>query len=133
MHSCQNGTSCRDGVKVLWCCFHLVWLSSIPTCTCFYSENYFVTCSCFFFCCCCCFLGIVRKKKGGRGGQGNYIWFVKYKALYKTKVQSMQFYKALCRLYNSHRSLCCSVKPVYIILYSLSNCYCNGVLQLGTT
>ena len=25
-HSWQNGTRCRDGVKVLWCHSHLVWL-----------------------------------------------------------------------------------------------------------
>ena len=46
--SCQNGTRCRDGVKVLWCHSHLVWLvfeSSIPTCACFHSENFLVTCS----------------------------------------------------------------------------------------
>ena len=38
----QNGTRCRDGVKVLWCRSHLLWLvfdASIPTCTCFPSEN----------------------------------------------------------------------------------------------
>ena len=31
-------TRCIDGVKVLWCCSHLVWLlfeGSILTCTCF--------------------------------------------------------------------------------------------------
>ena len=31
----QNGTRCRDGVKVLWCHSHLVWLvfeAFIPTC-----------------------------------------------------------------------------------------------------
>ena len=35
----QNGTRCRDGVKVLWCHSHLVWLvleASIPTCACFH-------------------------------------------------------------------------------------------------
>ena len=26
MHSWQNGTRCRDGVKLLWCHSHLVWL-----------------------------------------------------------------------------------------------------------
>ena len=26
MHSWQNGTKCRDGVNVLWCRSHLVWL-----------------------------------------------------------------------------------------------------------
>ena len=39
----QNGTRCRDGVKVLWCHSLLVWLvfeASIPTCTCFPSENF---------------------------------------------------------------------------------------------
>ena len=39
----QNGTRCRDGVKVLWCHSHLVWLvfeASIPTSTCFHSENF---------------------------------------------------------------------------------------------
>ena len=38
VHSWQNGTRCRDGVKVLWHHSHLVWLvfeASIPTCTCF--------------------------------------------------------------------------------------------------
>ena len=46
-HSLQNGTRCRDGVKVLWCNSHLVWLgfdSSIPRCACSHSENAFVTC-----------------------------------------------------------------------------------------
>ena len=41
------GTRCRDGVKVLWCYSHLVWLvfeGSIPTCSCFHPENFFVTC-----------------------------------------------------------------------------------------
>ena len=39
----QNGTRCRDGVKVLWCHSHLVWLvfeASIHTCACFPSENF---------------------------------------------------------------------------------------------
>ena len=33
-------------MKLLWCHSHLVWLvfeGSIPTCTCFHSENFFVT------------------------------------------------------------------------------------------
>ena len=50
---CQNGTRCRDGVNVLWCRSHLVWLvfeGSIPTCACFHSGNFFVTCSCCLFC-----------------------------------------------------------------------------------
>ena len=43
MHSWQNGTRCRDGVNVLWCRSHLVWLvfeGSIPTCACFLLENF---------------------------------------------------------------------------------------------
>ena len=35
----QDGTRYRDGVKVLWCRSHLVWLvfvGSIPTCACFH-------------------------------------------------------------------------------------------------
>ena len=52
VHSWQNGTRCRDGVNVLWCRSHLVRLvfeRFIPTCACFHSENFFVTCSCCFF------------------------------------------------------------------------------------
>ena len=48
VHSWQNGTRCRDGVNVLWCRFHLVWLvfeGSILTCTCFHSEHFFVACT----------------------------------------------------------------------------------------
>jgi len=43
--SWQNGTRCRDDVKVLWCHSHLVWLvfeDSIPTCARFHSENVMV-------------------------------------------------------------------------------------------
>ena len=46
VHSWQNDTRYRDGVNVLWCRSHLVWLvfeGSIPTCACFHSENFFVT------------------------------------------------------------------------------------------
>ena len=45
-HSWKNGTRCRDGVNVLWCRSHLVWLvfeGSTPTCAGFHSENFFVT------------------------------------------------------------------------------------------
>ena len=69
VHSWQNGTRCRDGVKLLWCHSHLVWLvfeAPIPTCACFHSENFFVTCSCCFL---YCFLGMVRKKRCWRVGQ----------------------------------------------------------------
>ena len=44
VHSWQNGTRCRDGIKVLWCHSELVCMvgfeASIPTCTCFPSENF---------------------------------------------------------------------------------------------
>ena len=49
--SWQNGTRCRDGVKVLWCRSHLVLMVLRgPSHLClFHSENVFVTCSrCFF-------------------------------------------------------------------------------------
>ena len=58
---------------MLWCHSHLVWLvfeGSIPTCTCFHLENFFVTCSC-----CFCFLEVVREK---RGRQGEDAWSVEY-------------------------------------------------------
>ena len=48
----QNGTRCRDGVKVLWCRSRLVWLvfeDFIPTCACLRLANFFVTCFCCFF------------------------------------------------------------------------------------
>ena len=76
--SYQNGTRCTDGVKVLWCHSRLIWLifeSSIPTCTCFHSETF---CDLFlllssWYCC----LGMVRKKRGGRGCQGEDAWSIK--------------------------------------------------------
>ena len=63
--SLQNGTRCRDGMNVLWCHSHLVWLvfeGYIPILV-FIRKTFFVTCSC-----CFCFnwcLEIVRKKRGG--------------------------------------------------------------------
>ena len=45
-HGWQNGTRCMNIVKVLWCHSNLVLLvfeGSNPTCTCFCSENVFVT------------------------------------------------------------------------------------------
>ena len=78
----KNGTKMyRDGVNVLQCRFHLVWLvfeGSIPTCACFHSENFFVTCFCWIFL--NCFLEIVREKRGGRGGRGEDAWSVSMKA-----------------------------------------------------
>ena len=69
MHSWQNGTRCRDGVNVLWCRFHLVWLvfeGSIPTCAGFHSENFFVTCSCCFFFCLWFFKSSKREERQAR-------------------------------------------------------------------
>ena len=62
-------------VNVLWCRFYLVWLvfeDYIPTCACFHSENFFVTCSC------CFFSEIVREK---RGKEGEDKWPVKYESI----------------------------------------------------
>ena len=61
---CTVGTRCRDGIKVLWCRSHLVWLifeGSIPRCACLRLANILVvTCfCCFFFCCCCSFLSLL--------------------------------------------------------------------------
>ena len=79
VHSWQNGTRCRDGVKVLWCHSHLyivrlVFEAYIPTCACFHEGKLFLTCflSLFSFLYCC--LGMVSEKKGGRGGQGEDAW-----------------------------------------------------------
>ena len=63
MLSWQNGTRCRDGVKVLWCHSHLIWLvfeGSILTCACFRPENVFVTCFCRF-----CYGKKERREVGG--------------------------------------------------------------------
>ena len=52
MHSWQNGTRCRDGVNVLWCCSYLVRLvfeRSIPTCAWFPLENFFGLVCAYFF------------------------------------------------------------------------------------
>ena len=77
MHSWQNGTRCRDGVNVLWCRSHLVWLvfeGSIPTCAGFSFGKLF--CDLFlllFFC--LWFLKVVTEK---RGRQGKDAWSVGY-------------------------------------------------------
>ena len=68
MHSWQNGTRCRDGVNVLWCRSHLVWLvfdDSIPTCA--FGKLFPAV-----------FLDIVR---GKRGRQGEDAWSVKYESV----------------------------------------------------
>ena len=43
---CIVGKMAQDGVKILWCHSHLVWLvfeGSIPTCACCCPGNFFVT------------------------------------------------------------------------------------------
>ena len=77
VHSWQNGTRCRDGVKELWCHSHLVRLlleASIPTCACFHEGKLFLTCflSLFFICVLSFMNG--KREKGGRGGQGGDAW-----------------------------------------------------------
>ena len=42
-HSWQNGTRCRNSVKLLWCHSHIVWLVFEGSIPCFHSENFFVT------------------------------------------------------------------------------------------
>ena len=42
VHVWQNGTRCRDGVRVLWWHSHLLWLvfeGSIPTCACLHLAS----------------------------------------------------------------------------------------------
>ena len=67
VHSLQNCTRCRDGLKVFWCRSHLVWLVlRVP------SQHALVKTFCdlllllFWYCC----LGMEREKRGGRGGRG---------------------------------------------------------------
>ena len=55
MHVWPNGTRCRDGVIVLWCRSHFVWLvfeGSIPICACLHlaSKIYCDLCSLLFPC-----------------------------------------------------------------------------------
>ena len=90
VHSWKNGMRCRDGVKVLWCHSHLVWQvfeSSIPTCACFVQKTFlgliFVVLFFFFF----FFLGMTREKRGGKGGQVEDAWSVKYRILLSVKTK----------------------------------------------
>ena len=58
LHSWQNSTRCRDGVKVLWYHSHLAWLvfeGSISTRAYFRTEKFLLICFCCFF--------IVRKRE----------------------------------------------------------------------
>ena len=72
---CVVGKMAQDGVKVLWCHSHLVWLvfeASIPTCTCFHSENFLRLVSVAFL---CCRLGMVRKRRKV-GGEDTWSTFL---------------------------------------------------------
>ena len=73
--SWQNGTRRRDGVKLLWCHSHLVWL--VFECAWFHSENLFFDLFLLFF-----FLGsllgMTREKGRGRVGQGEDACCVQY-------------------------------------------------------
>ena len=97
VHSWQNGTRCRYGVKVLWCHSHLVWLvfeDSIPTS--FHSENFI--CDLFlllFFFLLYCHLGMLREKRGGRGGQGGDPWSIKYDNIFCSH-RTMNHHKFKC-------------------------------------
>ena len=43
-HNWQNSTRCKDGVKVLWCHSHLIWLRAPSLhALVFIAENFFVT------------------------------------------------------------------------------------------
>ena len=62
MHSWQNGTRCRDGVKSIGCHSHLVnFEGSNPTCACF---CLYVTC---FY---CFFWDKKERRAGGSGAKG---------------------------------------------------------------
>ena len=78
VHSLQNGTKCRDGVKVLRCHFPstLVGLGFHPYMHLFSFRNFFWHISVAFFLYCC--LGMVREKRGRRGGWGEDAWSIKY-------------------------------------------------------
>ena len=67
VHSWQNGTRCRDGVKVLLCHSHLVRLvfeASIPTCACFHEGKLFLTCFLSLF-----FIFVFSFRNGKREGR----------------------------------------------------------------
>jgi len=78
VHSWQNGTRCRDGVKVFWCRSHLVWLvlrvQSLHALV-FIQKTF---CDLLLLLFLYCRLGMVREKRGGRGGQGEDAQSIKY-------------------------------------------------------
>ena len=100
MHNWQNGPRCRDGVKLLQCHSHLVWLVFevfIPTCTCFHMKKIY--------------LGLVPavffwiafyngKREGGRVGRGEDAGSVKY--------DSIDLFLQITK--NNHKLKCLQVK-----------------------
>ena len=64
---CTDAKMAQDGVKVFWCYSSSAGFLKFPslyTCTCFHSENLYVTCSCQFFClfvclCVCLLFGML--------------------------------------------------------------------------
>ena len=70
----KNGTRRRNGVKVLWYHSYLVWLVfEVP------SLHALVFCDLFLLF--CIVLEMVREKRGGKGGQGEDAWSVKYESI----------------------------------------------------
>ena len=119
MHSWQNGTRCRDGVKLLWCHSYLVWLvfeGSILTCACFHSENFFCDLFLLGFVFFGSLLGMVTEKRRGRVGRGEDAWCVQYDS---TELFCSQKTK------NCHKVKCFQVK----LSIQTSNFFIWGVLN----
>ena len=64
-----NGIRCRDGVKVLWCHSHLVWLFFLGFHIYMCFRKLFVTCSCCFGGFCVCFVLLFWNGKREVGGE----------------------------------------------------------------
>ena len=65
----------RDGVKVLWCHSHLVWVvfeDFIPTCACFHSENFLWLVSVAFFLDCSSITTPQVERNGDWNAGGSY-------------------------------------------------------------
>ena len=67
VHSWQNGTRCRDSVKVLWSHSRVVWLVFEASTPSFHEGKLFFDLFHFVFFLYCC-LEMVREKKDGNGG-----------------------------------------------------------------
>ena len=104
----MNGTRCRDGVKVLWCHSHLVWLVfRVPSLHALvFIQKTFCDLFLLFFCLLYCCLEMVREKRGGRGGQGEDAWSMKYdnihiKASSKSKHHTFFIYTGVLKFEQS--------------------------------